>query len=324
MRQLTIGPNDGGQRLDKFLAKTFRTMPNALLYKYIRKKCVTVNRKKVTESYILQTGDVLSLFIRDEFFEETPEREAFRRLLGETASLSVAYEDENILIADKPAGMLVHADEGEQIHTLINLIQAYLYQKGEYRPEEENCFAPALCNRIDRNTEGLVIAAKNARALAEMNEIIKRRKVEKTYLAAVHGVLPAREGELRNRLEKDERTNTVRVSAHRGKEAVTRYRVLRTDRKQQLSLLEVSLLTGRTHQIRVQFASIGHPLLGDGKYAVNKEDRAAGFTHQALCSYSLRFFPDRFLPEKEEFPLLAYLYGKEIKAKEPSFLSLFS
>lgn len=319
MRQLTIGPNDSGQRLDKFLAKTFRTLPNALLYKYIRKKCVAVNRKKVLESYILQEGDVLSLFIRDEFFEEAPERDAFKRLLKETASLCVAYEDENLLIADKPAGMLVHADEGEQFHTLINLIQAYLYQKGEYRPEEEHSFAPALCNRIDRNTEGLVIAAKNARALAEMNGIIKQRKVEKTYLAVVHGLLPAQSGELRSRLEKDERTNTVRVSAHRGKEAVTRYRVLRTDRNRQLSLLEVSLLTGRTHQIRAQFASIGHPLLGDGKYAVNKEDRAAGYPHQALCSYSLRFLPD-----KETFPLLAYLHGREVKAKKPSFLSLFS
>ena len=270
MRQLTIGPNDGGQRLDKFLAKTFRTMPNALLYKYIRKKCITVNRKKVPESYILQTGDVLSLFIRDEFFEDTPEREAFKQLLGETASQSgafrVAYEDENILIADKPAGMLVHEDESERIHTLINLIQAYLYQKGEYRPEKENCFAPALCNRIDRNTEGLVIAAKNARALAEMNEIIKQRKVEKTYLAAVHGVFSSPIGELRSRLEKDERTNTVRVSAHRGKEAVTRYRVLRTDKSRQLSLLEVSLLTGRTHQIRAHMSHIGHPLFNDARY----------------------------------------------------------
>lgn len=317
MRQLTIGSNDSGQRLDKFLAKTFRTMPNALLYKYIRKKCITVNRKKVTESYVLQTGDVLSLFIRDEFFEETPERDAFKRMVGETASLCVAYEDENILIADKPAGMLVHADETEQFYTLINLIQAYLYQKGEYRPDEEHCFAPALCNRIDRNTEGLVIAAKNARALAEMNEIIKQRRVEKTYLAVVHGLLSTPTGELRSRLEKDERTNTVRVTAQRGKEAVTRYRVLRVNRKKDLSLLEVELLTGRTHQIRAQFASIGHPLLGDGKYAVNKEDRAAGYSHQALCSYSLRFLPG------DDFPLLSYLHGREVKAKKPSFLSLF-
>ena len=318
MRELVVGPNDSGQRLDKFLAKTFRTMPTSLLYKYIRKKCVTVNRKKATESTVLQEGDVLSLYIRDEFFEQPPEKEAFRQLLGETASLRVAYEDENLLVADKPAGLLVHSDEEEQVYTLIHLIQAYLYQKGVYRPETENAFAPALCNRIDRNTEGLVIAAKNARALAEMNEIIKRRQVEKTYLAAVHGLFAHPSGELRSRLEKDARTNTVRVSSRSGKEAVTRYRVLRTDREKRLSLLEVTLLTGRTHQIRVQFADAGHPLLGDGKYAVNKADRQIGFSHQALCAYSLRF-----CPEKADFPLLAYLRGVEVRAKEPDFLSLF-
>ncbi len=318
MRELVVGPNDSGQRLDKFLAKTFRTMPASLLYKYIRKKCVTVNRKKVTESCILQEGDVLSLYIRDEFFERPPEKEAFRRLLGETSSLRIAYEDENLLVADKPAGLLVHSDREEQVYTLIHLIQAYLYEKGEYRPETENAFAPSLCNRIDRNTEGLVIAAKNARALAEMNEMIKRRQVEKTYLAVVHGLFALPSGELRGRLEKNEKTNTVRVSSRHGKEAVTRYRVLRVNRERRLSLLEVSLLTGRTHQIRVQFADAGHPLLGDGKYAVNKADRQAGFTHQALCAHSLRF-----CPEKADFSLLGYLRGVEVRAKEPAFLSLF-
>ena len=314
MRQIVIGPNDCGQRIDKFMGKRFKTMPTALIYKFIRKKCVSVNKKKVAENYILQEGDVLSFFISDEFFGDSAKTEPFRKLKSE---LTVAYEDENVLIIDKPAGLIVHSDEKEGYNTLINHILAYLYQKGEYDPDKENCFAPALCNRIDRNTEGLVIAAKNARALGEMNEIIKQRLVEKKYLTVVHGFFDKKQGEIRSKLEKDQKTNTVRVSDKYGKEAITRYRVLRTNREKELSLLEVELLTGRTHQIRAQFASLGHPLLGDGKYAVNKADRAMGYSYQALCSYSLRFFPGK------EFALLSYLNGVTVHAREPAFLKLF-
>lgn len=314
MRQLIVGPNDSGQRIDKFMGKRFRNMPSALIYKFIRKKCVSVNRKKVKENYILQEGDVLSFFISDEFFGEPTKTEPFRTL---TPELTIAYEDENILIVDKPAGMIAHADENETYHTLINHIQAYLFRKGEYRPEQENCFAPALCNRIDRNTQGLVIAAKHARALAEMNEMIRQRRIEKKYLAVAHGLFPGKTGELRSRLEKDSKTNTVYTTTKYGKEAITRYTVLRVNRERNLTLLEIQLLTGRTHQIRVQFADAGHPLLGDGKYAVNKADRAAGYTHQALCSYSLRFLPD------EQFPFLQYLHDLCVYAHQPAFLSLF-
>ncbi len=319
MRQLTIGANDCNQRIDKFLAKRFRNMPNALIYKFIRKKCVLVNRKKVTERYILQEGDVLSFFISDEFFGEEREKKPYESIKPQVC---IAYEDENILIADKPAGLIVHADDREQYNTLINHIQAYLFQKGEFHPERENYFAPALCNRIDRNTQGLVIAAKNAKSLAEMNEIIKRRLLEKRYLAVVHGKPTEPDGTLRTRLEKDQKTNTVHQSAKYGKEAVTKYHVLAYNRDKQLSLLEIELLTGRTHQIRAQFASIGHPLLGDGKYAVNKADRAMGYAYQALCSYSLRFFPGKECPT-EDFPLLSYLRGLTVRANSPAFLQLF-
>lgn len=294
-------------------------MPNALIYKFIRKKCVSVNRKKVTERYILQEGDVLSFFISDEFFGEEQESRPYESIRPQ---LCVAYEDENILIADKPAGLIVHADDREQYNTLINHIQAYLLQKGEYHPEQENCFAPALCNRIDRNTQGLVIAAKNARALAEMNKIIKCRLLEKRYLAVVHGRFTEQDGVLHTRLEKDQKTNKVHQSAKYGKEAITKYRVLAYHKEKQLSLLEIELLTGRTHQIRAQFATIGHPLLGDGKYAVNKADRAFGYTYQALCSYSLRFFPGKE-PLQETFPCLSYLKGLSVQASDPAFLQLF-
>ena len=321
MRQLTVGRNDAGQTLIKFMSKYFPTMPDSLRHKYIRKKCVTRAGQKLGEDALLQEGDILAFYIRDEFFPDgriNSGSEPFRKL---EPNLTVASEDGNILIADKPAGMLVHEDANETYNTLINHILAYLYRKGEYDPDAENVFAPALCNRIDRNTEGLVIAAKNARALAEMNELIKTRKLDKIYLAAVHGLFPDKRktGEFRSFLQKDEQTNTVRsVNGNgKGKQAVTRYAVLAENRSKELSLVEVELITGRTHQIRVHFSDAGHPLLGDGKYAVNKEDRKAGYSSQALCAYRITFHPS------SGYPLLSYLNGVTVRAAAPSFLNLF-
>ncbi|MBP5230836.1 MAG: RluA family pseudouridine synthase [Clostridia bacterium] len=322
MRQITVGKNDAGQTLRKFMTKFFPSMPDSLLHKYIRKKCVTRRREKLKEDDVLKEGDVLSFYISDEFFPDAKgvekASETFRTLVPH---LRVAYEDEFLLIADKPAGMIVHEDRNESRNTLINHVLAYLYRKGDYRPEEENAFAPALCNRIDRNTEGLVIAAKTAAALAEMNDMIKRRLVDKRYLAAVHGLFPdgSKTGEFHSYLAKDSETNTVRLSRRpsEGKTAVTRYRVLAENRERNLSLVEAELVTGRTHQIRAQFADAGHPLLGDGKYAVNREDRKLGYDSQALCSYRITFHPDA------SCRTLGYLSGKTVAASPPDFLSLF-
>ena len=331
MRQITIGANDAGQTLFRFMGRYFPSMPESLRHKYIRKKCVTRGGQKLSEDALLSEGDILTFYIKDEFFPagsfaDGSETAAGRRSGDEPfrtlePRLTIAYEDENILVADKPAGMLVHEDRNETYQTLINHILAYLYRKGEYDPDRELAFAPALCNRIDRNTEGLVIAAKNAKALAEMNDMIKYRMIDKRYLAAVHGLFPERKktGEFHSFLQKDAKTNTVR-SVHgteRGKQAVTRYAVLAENRDRDLSLVEAELVTGRTHQIRVQFAEAGHPLLGDGKYAVNREDRKAGFDSQALCAYRIVFHPD------STCVLLGYLSGTEVRAEAPSFLSLF-
>lgn len=332
MRTVSVGPNDAGQTLRKFMGKYFSSMPESLLHKYIRKNCAVRltngKKEKLSGDALLNEGDVLAFYISDEFFPENrgkagpgqPEigRDAFRTL---EPRLSVAYEDENILIADKPSGLVVHDSADESYNTLINHILAYLYRKGEYRPDEENVFSPALCNRIDRNTEGLVIAAKNARALAEMNRMIKERMIDKRYLAAVHGLFgpDEKKGEYRSYLRKDASTNTVFTAEgpEEGKLAVTRYAVLDEDRENELSLVEIRLMTGRTHQIRSQFASHGHPLLGDGKYAVNKEDRKQGFRSQALCAYRLEFRPD------SSFELLSYLSGKSVLSHVPDFASRF-
>lgn len=313
MRTETINKNDGNQRLDKYMSKRFKTMPRALLYKYIRNKCVKINGVHAKENALVLPGDVITYYISDEFFVQ--KKADFTSL---TPNVNVVYEDENILIADKPAGVSVQPDEKQENNTLIDNIKAYLYKKGEFEPEKENSFSPALCNRIDRNTSGLVISAKNAEALRIMNSIIKEREVEKTYLAAVHGILNKKEDTLTLFLEKDQKENIVKVRKKANSEtktAVTGYKVI--GETSDLSLLEVRLITGRTHQIRATFASIGHPLLGDGKYAVNKEDRKKGYTYQQLCSYSLTF---RFKTDKG---ILNYLNGKSFNAKTPCFIKLF-
>ena len=310
MRTLTIGKNDAGQRLDKFLSKNFKTMPPALMYKYIRLKKIKVNRKRAEQKTVLCEGDTVELFIKEEFFEAVTPDNAYRRI---TPKLTIVYEDENLILCDKKPGLIVHADDGEDVDTLINHIKAYLWQKGEYRPEEEHAFAPALCNRIDRNTGGIVIAAKSAEALRVINEKIRAGEIDKRYLCAAHGIFDKKQGILRGYLKKDSATNTVSVfekkttNSRDVKEIVTEYTVLAENPAADLSLCEVHLVTGRTHQIRAHLASIGHPLLGDGKDGINRDDRHGGYKSPALYSYK-RTFAFR-TPSS-----LDYLAGKTVEA----------
>jgi len=310
MKKLTVNKNDAGQRLDKFLFKFFGSIPSSIIYKGIRKKRIKVNGKKSEISYMLREGDVLELYINDEFFESEQKDDEFKSI---SAKLSVVYEDENIILADKPSGMSVHDDETKTKNTLINHIKSYLFEKGEYNPEEENSFVPALCNRIDRNTSGIVIAAKNAMALRIMNEKIKNREIDKFYLCLVQGRLKEKEKTLKTYMRKDEKKNQVfcyDTPVPGGKTAITKYRVLKEG--ELTSLVEVELLTGRTHQIRAHFASIGHPLAGDGKYGTNEFNKKVGMKYQALYSYKLRF---NFSDENE----LSYLNGKTFEVKDVPF-----
>lgn len=306
MRIIEIKKNDAGQRLDKFLSKCVKGLPTSLMYKYIRTKKIKVNRARTEQKYILQEGDTVQLFIKDEFFD-SPEKD-MSALATITPKLTVVYEDENIILCNKRAGVLVHEDDEGKDNTLIMHIKAYLYQKGEYDPDSEQSFAPALCNRIDRNTSGIVIGAKNAEALRIMNEKIKNDEISKFYYCAVHGRMPKRADTLTGYLVKDGDKNQVQIfdkQVKGSKNIITKYKVIAE--KGDTSLLEVELVTGRTHQIRAHMSYIGHPLLGDGKYGVNKNDRARGYKHQALCSYRLRFdFADAS-------GALGYLKGKEVK-----------
>lgn len=316
MKEFTIGRNDAGQRLDRFLAKAVPLLPASLAQKYIRIKRIKCNGKRIDRDTRLQEGDVLQLYINDEFFDKPREDNAY--LTVATPKLNIVYEDENILLVDKPVGMVVHEDESGDSDTLINRIKSYLYRKGEYHPENELSFAPALCNRIDRNTCGIVIAAKNAESLRILNQKIRDRELTKLYLCIACGKVTPDSATLTAYLEKNSDTNTVKISDKKTKSNLTiktKYKVIAYNGEN--SLLKVDLLTGRTHQIRAHLAYIGHALLGDGKYGNNKLNKKYGFKYQALCSYELQF---KFTTDAG---CLSYLDGKCFKAKAPDFVKMF-
>ncbi len=311
MTEITVTKNDAGQRADRFLTKAYPNLSLPLICKLMRKKRIKLNGARTEPNTKLSEGDVFRFYLSDELLDTGGKaRQAdFRDV---PPMLDLIYEDENILLCDKPVGMVVHEDNDNTSDTLINRIKCYLWKKGEYNPDSELSFAPALCNRIDRNTGGIVIAAKNAESLRVLNQKIRDRELVKLYLCLVWGRLPQKSATLTAYLEKLPDENRVIVSDRKtpaNRTIRTKYRVLRefTDR----SLVEVDLLTGRTHQIRAHFAHIGHPLLGDGKYGSNKDNRQVGMDCQALYSYKLRF----------EFTTpagcLEYLNGREFTVKDP-------
>ena len=286
MRSFTIRENDAGQRMDKFITKAVPLLPKSLMYKYLRLKRIKLNGKRCEISTRLTAGDVVEMYIGDEFFDTAPE-ESFR-FAG--PMVPIVYEDEHLLLVNKRPGLVVHPDETERVNTLITHIQAYLYQKKEWSPYQEGAFAPALCNRIDRNTGGIVIAAKTAEGLRVMNQKIRDRELKKYYLCIVHGTLPRPAGRLEGYILKDEAKKQVTVSSRPrpgAKTAVTLYETLAV--RNGLSLVRCQLITGRTHQIRAQFAAAGHPLLGDGKYGSERQNKRYGRSYQALYSYRLEF-----------------------------------
>ncbi len=311
MKEFIITKNDSTLRLDKFITKTCPTLPSSLMFKYIRTKRIKVNGKRAEISTRLCEGDVVAAYINDEFFTPKEPKYSF---LSAPLKLDIVYEDENILLVDKKQGLLVHPDKNEYTNTLIDRIQHYLYKKGEFDPENENSFAPALANRIDRNTGGIVIAAKNAEALRILCDKIKYRELEKRYLAVVHGVPKKKTDLLEGFLEKNEEKNQVFLSKKQkenSKSIKTKYTVLQS--KNNLSLVEIELITGRTHQIRAHMAAIGHPLLGEGKYS-KSNDKKLGFDKQALYSYSLLF------DFKTDAGILNYLNKKHFMVEKVWFV----
>ena len=312
MKEITIGQNDAGQRLDRFLSKAVPLLPASLAQKYIRIKRIKCNGARAERDTRLKAGDVLQLYINDEFFDKPREDNAY--LTVATPKLNIVYEDAHILLVDKRPGLAVHPHDGAEYgRTLIDHIQAYLYQKREWSPRGENSFVPALCNRIDRNTGGIVIAAKTAEALRVMNQKIKDRELDKRYLAIVEGTPRPPKGSLWGYLFKDAKKNRVFVTdtpQPGSKTCQTNYVTLASS--QGLSLVECELITGRTHQIRAQFAHAGHPLLGDGKYG--KLNKRFDRNYQALYSYKLTF---QFTTDAGE---LSYLNGRSFQVEKVDFV----
>lgn len=310
MVEIEIGTNEKGQRFDRFLRKYLPKAPLSLIYRICRKDA-KVNLKRVKDSYILEEGDVVQLYLSEEEvegFRKTEERKAVRK------TFRTAYEDEDVLIADKPAGLLTHGDKNEKSDHLSNQVQGYLIAKGEYDPREEKTFVPSPVNRIDRNTSGLVIFAKRYDALKKLNEYIRtREKIRKFYLTIVLGKMD-KEVTLKGMIEKNEDRNISRMTDDSGKVSVTHVRPIKSGRigRNEFTLCEIEIETGRTHQIRVQLAEAGHPLAGDPKYGVPEVNRELlkrfGLGHQLLTAARLEF------GEMDDLPKLS---GRKVEARLP-------
>ena len=287
MKSITIDKTWDGRRLTRFLQKAMPSASMGQIRKFLRLGRVKVNGKKGTEETVLQENAVVDLYVEDEFFAEVQKEDPFYSRIR--PKLTILYEDAHVMLLDKRAGLICHPDEGEKVHTLLTYAQAYLYQKGQWNPKTD--FAPALCNRIDRFTAGIVILAKTQEALRAMDAKIRTHEVQKYYLCAVHGRMKYPDGTLRHFLLKkpeQKKVTVLRKNEPGSKEAITHYQAI--DENNGLTLCECLLGTGRTHQIRAQFAAIGHPLLGDNQYGSSKQNEKYGrMNGQALCAYRLIF-----------------------------------
>ena len=276
MQEIKVGVNDAGQRLDRFLQKHYMTLTKSMMYKAIRNKKIKVNRKRCTYDQKLQEGDSILLFLPYEFLETRQ-----KACPVNTGSIDVVYEDDDIVLVNKPAGLLSQSDEKGLQDTLVNRIQYYLYQKKEYDPQRENSFAPAICHRLDKNTSGLILAAKNARALRLMNDAIACHKVRKVYCAKIEGTPLWDTKEVLCYIKKQETKALVAAEAKPGyKEAHMHVKVLK--RQKQYSIVQIFLETGRFHQIRASMAYLGYPLYGDIKYGYKGSQKS-----YSLCAYHL-------------------------------------
>ena len=292
MRELVISKYEAGQRFDKFLAKYMELAPKSFFYKMMRKKNITLNGKKAAGNEKLEEGDTVKLFLSEETIEGF--REKKKRAVHTGAKLDILYEDEQVMLINKPAGMLSQKAEKGDISMVEHLI-SHLLDTGEVTEEMLKTFRPSLCNRLDRNTSGIVAAGKTLQGLQMLSGLFKERTLHKYYLCIVKGVIKE-EQDVRGWLLKNEKTNQVRIFTHETKEASpihTNSRPL-ADNGQE-TLLEIELLTGRTHQIRAHLSYMGHPIFGDPKYGdavLNKKLTSGYGLHMQLLHAWHLVFPE--------------------------------
>lgn len=310
MKKIFVGENDIGRRLDNFILSCVTKFTKILVCKLIRKKKIKVNGKKSEPGYRLKNLDTVEIHVKDNLVDCRTKSDDF---LHAVSDLNIVYEDDNILIIDKPVGLLCHPDKNNKIDCVINRIKKYLFEKGEYKFFSENTFSPSLANRIDRNTQGLVISAKNLQSLKILNDKIKNREIKKYYKCLVRGIPPKSQDYLVSFLAKDSDNNKVHIykTKKEGSKIIkTKYKLMNYNKEKNVSLLEIELITGRSHQIRAHLAFIGHPILGDKKYS---NISCGKNKHQKLISYKLKF---DFI---HNAGILNYLNQKEIEIKNLNF-----
>lgn len=313
MKTLIIDKNHANQRIDKYLKKLLCQAPSQLIYKMLRTKDVKVNGVKVKENYILKEGDEVSLFLYEDRFQEYTRPQTIFELKIE---FDVLYEDEQILVVYKPAGLLVHEDINEDMNTLDHQVLTYLYQKGEYDPKDSLGFTPGPVHRLDRNTSGIVIFGKTMQALQALNEMMKKRHcIEKTYLTICKGYMTSQE--LIGYVKKDSNQSLMKIVSQDTQGALKMHTIIESViSSKDYSLLKVKLVTGRTHQIRIHLASVHHPVIGDRKYGDFECNRIMKkkyrLDHQFLHAYQICFV--------KPIGCLKYLQNKVITCPLPKEL----
>lgn len=305
MREILITDREQGQRIDKFLMKYMSLAPKSFIYKMLRKKNIKLNKSKTDGSEILKTGDTIALYLSDETIESFI---SHKRVKKADISFDIIYEDKNIIVCSKPAGLIVHPDKEHNDNTLNDQLLYYLSTKNEYNSENSMGFVPSICNRLDLNTSGIVTMGKNLSAVQELNRGFKERLIDKYYLAVVKGEVK-KEGTIRGYHTKGENNIAYFSETDKGGSPIcTHYRPI--DINDGYTLLEVKLETGKSHQIRLCMQHAGFPVIGDRKYGDTRANKYFydnfGVHNQLLHSYRLVLNMDD--------GYLSYLKGKELKA----------
>lgn len=308
MKEVIISKNESNQRLDRFLKKYMPKASKGFIYKMLRKKRIKLNGKKANPNDVIKEGDVLSLYLSEDTINKFKEE---IKVKNNRVDIDIVYEDENIILINKPKGLLSHSDRVDSKNDVVNMLISYLYSKGEYNPNEEKTFAPSICNRLDRNTSGIIIGAKNFTALQLINKAIREKKIKKYYKCIVKGKIE-KDFNIKGYMLKDAKKNKANIFqnyVNGAKMIETGIKVLKSNDK--YSLLEINLITGRTHQIRAHLSYLGHPIIGDIKYGDITTNRffkeEYNLDSQFLHSYKIEF------NGLDEY--LSYLNGKSFTAK---------